>query len=214
VFESTAKPCRVLDFGANLGYFSFRIATEFDATVVMIDESEELRDLCITNNLSSTVYLRRHCSASDLDFLGKLEHFDVVLALNVLHHFKAWRRAVDAVLALGDRVVIQTPGADDLLANDSLIARQLVTYLLSLSPTLLEQPRSHTTSGGHRPIFVFEQEKYARASFEMGVKLVTLAHFNCVYPADIEFSEQYRRCCAEGHRDCVLDRVGIVHRVA
>jgi hypothetical protein len=40
--------------------------------------------------------------------IGQLGHFDVVLCLSVLHHWPNWRDYLDALLAAGDLVFIES----------------------------------------------------------------------------------------------------------
>jgi len=210
--ESVRRPFRLLDIGANLGYFSFRAAADFGATAIMIDECEELQDLCATSKPSSVVYLKRRCSVADLERLAALDHFDVVLALNVLHHFHNWRRAADIVLSLGDRVIIQTPGTDDIWADDFALAQGLIEYLSALSPRVLGEPSSHATPDGKRPMLLFDQTKSPQGEAESGIKLTTLVAFNCVYPDAIDFRKELRTCGLEQHTGCVFDGKDIHHR--
>ena len=44
------KHFTVLDIGACLGYFSFRIAEDFDCTVTMIESNNEINDILIQND--------------------------------------------------------------------------------------------------------------------------------------------------------------------
>jgi 2-polyprenyl-3-methyl-5-hydroxy-6-metoxy-1,4-benzoquinol methylase len=89
------RPITVLDIGASQGYFSFNIARDFDATCVMIEVNyrdsdnitDQLLDLCKLNtDLDNIIFLEKRITADDLTMLGKCEHFDVVLCLNVVHH--------------------------------------------------------------------------------------------------------------------------------
>src|SRR5579872_5613963 len=92
------RPITVLDIGASQGYFSFRIAHEFDASCVMVEgnyygengekTADELEKLCILNtNLRNIILLKKHISPDEFQILSECEHFDVVLVLNVIHHF-------------------------------------------------------------------------------------------------------------------------------
>jgi 2-polyprenyl-3-methyl-5-hydroxy-6-metoxy-1,4-benzoquinol methylase len=103
----------VLDLGANLGYFGCRLADEFGAVSVMVDTRPDLVAVCEANALPTTIALTKKLSVADLQELAASEHFDVVLALNVLHHFKDPAGALAAVLELGDHVLLETPSRDD-----------------------------------------------------------------------------------------------------
>ncbi len=108
------RPIKVLDLGASNGYFSFKIAQDYDALCVMVDTTDRLLDLCYLNNsLQGIVYLKHSINLHDLLFLAEHEHFDVVLAFNVLHHVHPCKEIIDTLFNLGDVVIIETPPAND-----------------------------------------------------------------------------------------------------
>ena len=121
VLSQFRRPITVLDIGAAEGYMSLRIAHDFDATCVMVEhQSGEsggfLKDLCELNtDRDNIILLYKRITAEELKFLSESEHFDVVIALNVLHHFPAekWQMAANAVLDLADYAIIETPAAED-----------------------------------------------------------------------------------------------------
>jgi len=106
------RPFTVLDIGANLGYFSFRIAHDFPTAVcVMIEDhySEKLLNLCKENDLKNIIFLKQKVDVDHLKSLANCEHFDLVLALNVIHHIGTVSTSIDAIEDLGDAVIIETP---------------------------------------------------------------------------------------------------------
>ncbi|BAQ18323.1 class I SAM-dependent methyltransferase [Methyloceanibacter caenitepidi] len=112
--ERYSRPFTVFDFGANLGYFSFRIASDFPhATVVAVDNRAELPKLAKANGLQNVVVLSRRMTGADLAKLAQCEVFDVVLALNVLHHMPDWRVALDAFKDMARAIIVETPGPGD-----------------------------------------------------------------------------------------------------
>jgi SAM-dependent methyltransferase len=110
--EKFNRPFTVLDIGANLGYFSFRIAYDFpQAVCVMIEDhySDKLLSLCKENNLKNIIFLKKKINADELKKLAECEHFDVVLALNVVHHIGDVVSTMDSIQNLGDNIIIETP---------------------------------------------------------------------------------------------------------
>ena len=97
-------------------------------------------------------------SVQDLQELAASEAPDVVLALNVLHHFADWRGALDAVLALGDRIIIETPGEGDVHSANYPEAMKLLDVLHGLGPVAARFP-SHMTPGVDRPMFLIDRVK-------------------------------------------------------
>lgn len=106
----------VLDLGAGINpYMAQRISREFDAVVVAI-EQDEIAPEELAKFGPRALWLRKKMSVEDLRRLGECEHFDVVLALNFLHHQKttedAWRALVE-LIQMAAFVVIQTPHMND-----------------------------------------------------------------------------------------------------
>ena len=135
------KRLRVLDLGANRGYFSLRIADEFSADVVAVDGLPQLKQTLEAIDHPRVTGIYRH---ADVQLLEELGHFDVILALSVLHHLPWWPLAlgimhrscdllfaevpdqaetdvamsgqtgpiVEEILRLGGEEIIRTPGFD------------------------------------------------------------------------------------------------------
>lgn len=119
ILDNYSRPFTMLDIGAALGYFSFRVAHDYDATCVMIEPSTadglRLLELCKLNQkLDNIILLNTNLDLDQTVRLSECEHFDVILLLNVIHWFGAqWRDIFEAVLKLGDNFIIQTPPASD-----------------------------------------------------------------------------------------------------
>jgi hypothetical protein len=107
------KPFTLLDIGANLGYFSFRIASERpDAVCVLIEaDTPELSAIAEANALPNVIILKQRMSTELLSRLAKCEIFDVVLALNIAHHIGS--DCMDALEQLGDTLIVETPNPAD-----------------------------------------------------------------------------------------------------
>lgn len=94
----------VLDLGAYAGYFSIRLAHEFDAQVTAVDDYPTLTERC--RGWSNITVIGRRLTATDIDELGR---FDVVLALSVLHHMADWPNTLDVLAANSGRLFVETP---------------------------------------------------------------------------------------------------------
>ena len=144
----------VLDIGANLGYFGIRLAEEYACVSVMVERRPDLADVARQNTLRGTVAIQRRLSVRDLQEIAKSEHFDVVLALNVVHHFKAdWREAFDAILSIGDRVIIETPSLADTGACGQGSVPGILEAIARERPEVLGESPCHTTPGAKRTMF-------------------------------------------------------------
>lgn len=145
------RPFSVFDFGANMGYFAFRIAEEFPlATVVAVDGHGELADLARENGLPNVVVLNRRMNAADLAQLARSEAFDVVLALNVLHHMPDWSEALDALRLLGSVAFVETPGPGDSKATGLVRHRGILASVQKAGGAESLRTAAHKTPGAER----------------------------------------------------------------
>lgn len=109
VLRSVATPFTVLDVGAAEGYFSARIASEFNAFVTAV----ETRPLKATHRHARLKWIQQHATPSDIRDLGS---FDVVLGLSLLHHMKDWPEMLGALHAVARHsLIIETPHPDEKL---------------------------------------------------------------------------------------------------
>jgi hypothetical protein len=112
ILDQYKRPVTVLDIGASEGYFSLRISKEYDSTCTMIegDKTLLLPQICQLNKADNVVVLEKFITPQDLSALGECEHFDLVIAFNVVHQLKdQWKETIDALLTLGDHILIETP---------------------------------------------------------------------------------------------------------
>ncbi|MBF8262519.1 MAG: hypothetical protein HW387_184 [Parachlamydiales bacterium] len=195
------RPFSVLELGANNGYFSLRIAEDYDASCVMIDGTERLCKICELNSeIKNIVYLQKYLSPDDIELLSKKEHFDVVLCFHLLHHVD-WKRFVSALFQLGDYVVIQTPPVNDGFVPQKPTIPEIAQYLLSLpngvqiGSFVRQAPdiKDHmivfsfpNTSPYLRQDFdrleKFQSEKNQWLPVQRGISLETYKDFNGVFP--------------------------------
>ncbi len=179
------RPFTVLDIGASQGFFSFKIAADYpNAVAVMIEgnyqsrwhTAERLLELCQKNTiLNNIIFLQKHITINDLERLGKTEHFDVVLAFNIIHHFKdQWKEAADAVFNLGDHIIIETPPSNDKVFANNTHIKDLENYLHNKQGTVIAQTPRHTDPSALASMYYFEQQK----------KSITHKHWFFGTPAD------------------------------
>jgi hypothetical protein len=118
ILDQYKRQITVLDLGAKLGYYSFRIAHDYpDSTCVMLEGNykepqlvDQLLTLCKLNtNLNNIVLLKNKISQKDLAQLTDSEHFDVILALDfVSNEDLNWKKTIDTILKLGNNIFIRT----------------------------------------------------------------------------------------------------------
>jgi len=81
------RPASLLDLGCAEGYFVRKAATERKVLSLGIDADirrlSVASDACLLDEVSGCSFMHAHM---DVDFIGKLQKFDIVLFLSVLHH--------------------------------------------------------------------------------------------------------------------------------
>ncbi len=103
-------PFKVLDLGANMGYFSFRLAENFKGDFVMLENSstttKRLLQLCLMNANPQIYFLAVRVNLAELEKILLAEKFDVILALSVIHHFNEPFNDIIATFARHSKYVI------------------------------------------------------------------------------------------------------------
>jgi 2-polyprenyl-3-methyl-5-hydroxy-6-metoxy-1,4-benzoquinol methylase len=92
----------VLDLGAYAGYFSLRLADEFGARVVAVDDSAELAETMSRSPHPGVTGVFEKVDAQGLSRL------DVVLCLSVLHHVPWWRSMIDMLIKQSKILFVET----------------------------------------------------------------------------------------------------------
>lgn len=152
VFDKYKRPFTILDIGANFGYYSIRAATEYNAISVMIEQDNQtcniLTDLCQKNNCrDKLIVLNTKMNLEKLKHLSKCEHFDVVLALNVIHHFRTDEviEVCKIIENLGDNLILETPPLNDTGACGQNNLKLIFDYFGNKECTSLGRYKRHTS---------------------------------------------------------------------
>lgn len=172
ILDLYKRPITVLDLGASQGYFSFRIAHDYDSTVVMVEGGyprnlkyslvgDQLEQLCKLNtDLKNIILLKTRITLDDLTSLAKCEHFDVILAFNVIHHIgPRWMEALEQLFQLGDNLIIETPPADDSIAKTNPYVTLIEYYLMRKNGKIIAETARHTKKSSKGKMFWFQLKK-------------------------------------------------------
>jgi hypothetical protein len=159
VVEPYTRQLTVWDLGASLGYFGLRLAHDFGCVSIMVDGRPALIDVCRENGLPTTVAMVRRLSVEDLREVSAAVIPDVVLCLNLLHHFEDWREALQAVLNFGGEILIETPGEGDKGSANYEASQALLDALEAEQPETLATFPSHVTPGVRRPLYRLSRPK-------------------------------------------------------
>ena len=168
--EGYKRPFTVLDIGAAQGYFCRRLVQDFsDCTAVAIesdmpfdDDYKELpddipyKDIARFFGSSSEriIWLRHHFTLDELGQLAEVEHFDVVLALSVLHHFGgSFRERLELFKSLGDHLIFE------LAYEDAACGGEQKKFDVPPNAELLGYGDSHLEKDGQREIRVISAMK-------------------------------------------------------
>jgi len=157
VFSRFKRSFSLFDFGAYAGYFGIRAGEDsLPVNYIGVDQNT-LLPLCLADNaFPGHVALNYQFKVLDLLNLSYCEDFDVVLALSVLHWFPYWQVALDALLNLGQYVVVEIPNRHDKAACGQAVISQIDDYIQRhCNPTLLAEVACHT-SAFKRPIYLLE----------------------------------------------------------
>ena len=137
------RPISVLDLGAAEGYFTFRLAEDFSGVFVAVESNPErkLLELCKKNNDPKVLLLNRQMNLKNLKNIKEVQHFDIVLALNIIHHFdEPFQDVLEALISMSSFCFLEHPNS---LENESTKnSQRLKTEKLDLEkfkPVLLNK---------------------------------------------------------------------------
>jgi len=170
VAERWKRPFTVLDIGANLGYFSLRIAEEFDCTVVAMEGvySSWLEEILKWNNNPRVILLKGLFRLADFKLLSEIEHFDLVLALSVMHHIGEYKETLSTLRGLGDVLVAEIATEDNACGQEYVKQGKVPE-----DAKILGYGESHL-SGPARPIFCTEQKRTTLSRSYFGTPLTDI----------------------------------------
>ncbi|MBJ7449625.1 MAG: class I SAM-dependent methyltransferase [Parachlamydiales bacterium] len=123
------RPITVLDIGANMGYYSIRLAEQFPGTFVMFEgrelEHRYLKQICISNDNARLVTLPQFIDLKQILEISKSFTFDLVLGLSVVHHFsEPFQKVVEGMMQLGSYVMLELPQLDEGLYQGDRVAKE------------------------------------------------------------------------------------------
>jgi len=190
------RPITVLDIGAASGYFSFRIAHDFDATCVMISDPKyddvDLPKLCEFNkDVGNVILLNKRISADELVALSEHEHFDVVLALNVLHHFRPsqCKKAAQAILNMADYVIIETPPVEDKRTCGQMNLNVVTEFVQAHNHEIITKTKRHTSDYFSKMYLLCGNKRVKTKSH--GISFSTFKSLAGVYPSGEMFERLF-----------------------
>ena len=153
------RPVTVLDIGANRGYFGARILHDYpESVVVSLD-----REVSISNLYSSSVVLKHELTRNTAHNLSKCESFDVILAMNVLHHFELEQleQVWNSICRMGEFVISETPNAlDEGACGGSDVLIKSFELIAQTEHVVLGRFESHTDVNRPRTLRLHHTKKF------------------------------------------------------
>ncbi|MDC0605379.1 class I SAM-dependent methyltransferase [Nitrosopumilus sp.] len=140
------RPISVLDLGAAEGYFTFRLSEDFSGVFVAVENNPQrkLLELCIKNNNHNILLLDKQMNHKHLKHLKEVQHFDIVLALNIIHHFEEpFQDILETLVSMSSFCFMEHPNS--LEDNSTKNSHRLKTEKLKLEkfkPKLLNKNQS------------------------------------------------------------------------
>lgn len=200
------KEFSVLDVGAAQGYFSFRIASDFPgAHCSMIEHANKSYDhharllyqLCLLNNLPNVNYFHKEISVPVLETLSDKVHFDVVLALLVVHQIdddmEIRKTAIRNLLQLGNHVILEVsndvaPELRDYVRDQLSTNDEFERFFLGEVPRYYNPTKAYggKYSNGKGEFYYFKRKNPLPSIHEMPHEVFT--NMTSVYPGDFEIS--------------------------
>jgi 2-polyprenyl-3-methyl-5-hydroxy-6-metoxy-1,4-benzoquinol methylase len=140
------RPISVLDLGAAEGYFTFRLAEDFSGVFVAVESNSErkLLELCIKNNNHKVLLLDKQMNLKNLKNIKEVQHFDIVLALNIIHHFdEPFQNVLDTLVSMSSFCFLEHPNflEDDSTKNSQRLEIEKLN-LDNFEPVLLNKTSS------------------------------------------------------------------------
>ncbi|HZW61718.1 MAG TPA: hypothetical protein VFF04_05840 [Candidatus Babeliales bacterium] len=202
------RPITILDLRPHEHSYLFRLARQYNNVVgIMLDRdfSQKLFDHCNNNRLHNIVLMQFDYSIKEIARLGECEHFDIVIARNVLPLFdQKWEQAINSLLLLGDYIFIDAPAHQSELQEYMISngGEQVATaadsnlYLFSKNKNeirrrrwdyFLSQPGEYTIKSTFTEKKLHknkksEKKKPATSNWHAGINLYTFCKLDGVYP--------------------------------
>ena len=140
------RPISVLDLGAAEGYFTFRLSEDFSGVFIAVENNPErkLLKLCIKNNDHKVLLLDKQMNLKNLKSLKEVQYFDIVLALNIIHHFdEPFQDVLDTLVSMSSFCFMEHPNSleNEFTKNSQRLEAEKLN-LDSFDPILLNKTQS------------------------------------------------------------------------
>jgi glycosyltransferase involved in cell wall biosynthesis/ADP-heptose:LPS heptosyltransferase/SAM-dependent methyltransferase len=169
------RPFTILDLGANLGYFSLRLTETCDCTALACEGmyGDWIEEVLAKNENPRVILVRKTFKLNDLRGLAEVEHFDVVLALSVIHHLDgSFDECLEVLRSLGDHLILELPFEAN--ACGQTLVQAAVKATLPADAIQMGLGKSHLAEG-YRKIVRLSRPKTQIVKSYMGTGLTNLS---------------------------------------
>jgi len=143
----------VLDFGANYGYFSWRIKEDFpNAKITMVDSRPVLKLLFEINNMEGMELISEDMQLDQIKEFFKGRHYDLILLMSIVHHFTDPEEIIDTFMAMAETVLFEIDYSDQ--PNFTGLQERVYEYLMTKNPIQINNWIEHT-----RPLYYVNDEE-------------------------------------------------------
>lgn len=145
-------PINILDFGANYGYFTWRIKEDYpNAKITMVDSRELLNLIYKINDIDGIFLINRNMNLDEIKEFEKENHFDLILLMSILHHFPDPASVFDVFERMGDTILCEIDYPNH--PNFTNKQEEVYNYLINKNPVQINKWIKH-----NRPIYYFNKE--------------------------------------------------------
>lgn len=236
--EQYQRPFTMLEIGAKADSCSFKVAHNYQNSVCVITQNDQgLLDAFVSQNrFNNIILLNMLFSPDQLQHLADCEHFDLITAFDIADQFKInWQEAIDAMLNLGDHLVIDVPSSrtdindyillkggvafgEVLLEQDSNIS---ILYMIKSQKNYLQRKTWLRLAMKNSPYYIqsdFKQKSLCKpnnwpkgskkiSTWLPGINLVTFKMCHGVYPTKEMLQESLLQIKDDFHSDWIINNM-------
>lgn len=195
-----SEKLNILDFGANNGYFSFRLAEDFpNFHITMVDYSPLLKTLTELNCFENIKLISEYMDEDTLISFIKENNFHKILMLSVLHHFNNPCKLIDFLTQKDEQTIFEIGYKDEQPVYRPEKVLPIYEHLNKKNPVQINSWTQHD-----RPIYYTnQQENIISGKIHPGAKMASTQTFPVIGNA---LAEQYGHKFYPGTLNVKLDK--------
>ena len=188
-YDSPITRFNVLDFGANMGFFSFNTAYNHPhSNVTMVDYEPLLPCLDTLNGLPNTTLIHKFMETKEIYELLEKKDFDVIYVMSVLHHFENYKELIDLFIEKSNNVIFEIGYPNEVPEVNRERVIPIYDYIQKKNPIQINNWYEHD-----RPIYyVNDEEKAFKGKVHVGAQLASTQTFPAIkYQLQHAFKKEF-----------------------